>query len=127
MKGSGRSGWPSDADEVAGGEQGLDGPDPVHRVLTSWPPTTAARRAPAWCARRPGSYPARGLQGCRSVARPWTRAEQRRYLGLELFKQCRAALDPTPDQKEEQATILGAISAPNPTTRNHPRTPPQRT
>ena len=38
--------------------------------------------------------------------------EQRRYLGLELLKQCRAALATTPsDDKEEPATILGAISA----------------
>ena len=38
--------------------------------------------------------------------------EQRRYLGLELLKQCRAALATVPpDDKEEPALILGAISA----------------
>jgi putative transposase len=40
----------------------------------------------------------------------WT--EQRRYLGPQLLKQGRAALATTPfDDKEEPATILGAISA----------------
>ena len=38
--------------------------------------------------------------------------EQRRYLGLELLKQCRAALSTPPfDDREEPAAILGAISA----------------
>ena len=38
--------------------------------------------------------------------------EQRRYLGLELLKQCRVALATTPfDDKEQPTTILGAISA----------------
>ena len=38
--------------------------------------------------------------------------EQRRYLGLELLKQCRAALSPpTTNDKEDPLTITGAISA----------------
>ena len=38
--------------------------------------------------------------------------EQRRYLGLELLKQCRTALTATvTDEKEETLTIAGAISA----------------
>ena len=38
--------------------------------------------------------------------------EQRRYLGLELLKQCRAALTPPViDEKEDTLTIAGAISA----------------
>ena len=38
--------------------------------------------------------------------------EQRRYLGLELLKQCRAALATTSfDDKEQTTAILGAISA----------------
>ena len=38
--------------------------------------------------------------------------EQRRYLGLELLKQCRAALTPpATDDKEDPLTIAGAISA----------------
>lgn len=38
--------------------------------------------------------------------------EQRRYLGLDLLKQCRTALTATvTDEKEETLTIAGAISA----------------
>ena len=38
--------------------------------------------------------------------------EQRRYLGLELLKQCRAALQTNPsNEKEDTITIAGAISA----------------
>ncbi len=38
--------------------------------------------------------------------------EQRRYLGLELLKQCRTTLTTTvPDEKEDPLTITGAISA----------------
>lgn len=35
----------------------------------------------------------------------------RRYLGLDLLKQCRAALTDTPDTDEGDDTIIGAISA----------------
>jgi transposase-like protein len=37
--------------------------------------------------------------------------EMRRYLGLDLLKQCRAALTDTPDTDEGDDTIIGAISA----------------
>ena len=38
--------------------------------------------------------------------------EQRRYLGLELLKQCRAALTPSQtNDKEDPLPIVGAISA----------------
>ena len=37
--------------------------------------------------------------------------EQRRYLGLELLKQCRTLATTSFDDKEQTTAILGAISA----------------
>jgi len=38
-------------------------------------------------------------------------AEQRRYLGLDLLKRCRAALDQAEEPEEVTTTVIGAISA----------------
>ena len=50
--------------------------------------------------------------------------EQRRYLGLELLKQCEPPSPQPHSTTRSHPPPSSARSAPNPTTRNHPRTPP---
>ena len=54
-------------------------------------------------------------------------AEQRRYLGLELLKNAAPYSPPPPPTTRRRSTRSSARSAPNPPTRDRPRTPPLRT
>ena len=54
----------------------------------------------------------RSADGPTSSASSPTAKRMRRYLGLDLLKQCRAALDnQTPTDREDPITIVSAISA----------------
>ncbi len=59
----------------------------------------------------PTATPSSGYSAPSSPNNTTKWAEQRRYLGLELIKNCRASLEPVDQDQEVSTSFVGAISA----------------